>query len=191
MGQCVFFVRVCICLYQRKGWKRGGKRGENKKKERKERKAVPGLVRALPGCSHGVPIALLGAVGCRLTTQKGQKTPPARRVPGKEINRARNPCSPYPRPSPSRTPKRGRENSAKGKVTCHIRSPSPLEQRETGKMGPIPPILRRKRPDLPMQTFPSHLSHCTGEIVAELCKIMQEKSGMVPLILTEVACYIV
>ena len=48
-------VRVCICLYQRKGWKRGGKRGENIKKGGMERKAVPNLGLAAPGlvCFEG------------------------------------------------------------------------------------------------------------------------------------------
>ena len=56
---------------------------------------------------------------CLLTTQTGQKTPPAPRVPGKEnklkMNKLKENKESSQRPSLPWTPKRRRENPAKGK----------------------------------------------------------------------------
>ena len=118
-------------------------------KKEKKRKAAHNLGRAQPGCSHGCPIAQLGAVGCRLTTQKAKTTPPAPRVPGSHRKRAEEPpCVPFS----SGRPTMGRGKPSKGRAGCLKRSLAPLSGGKRGRREQLRPTPANGRPNLPLHT---------------------------------------
>ena len=129
-------VHVCICLYQRKGWKRGGNRGGEINKGGIKRKAIPNLTWVVARGSYS-------AAGCH-------------GVPAHHPNRPENPACP--------TGPRQREQTQNEQTQREQRELSkaftPLDaqtearksrkrERQTGKKGSTPPILRWKRPACP------------------------------------------
>ena len=117
------------------------------KEKEGEKKSCPNLRRASPGCSHGGPIAQLGAVESRLPTKKAKTTPPAPQVPGTHKKRAESPVTlPPPRCPTLRRETQQRKGMMPYELTCSSRT---AENGEEGSNSAHPAA---KRPDLPLHT---------------------------------------